>query len=414
MTRRAYLVLLMAGVTFVFALATGFVLFYRLVYILLLVLVGSFLWSRMIPWRLEARVDRRTEVAQVGDYAEERIRVENRSRIPKVWLEVDDPSDLPGHAAGRVISLSAHSFRSWRVRTLCRRRGVYTVGPLVVRAGDPFGLFQQKRAFLGSRQVVVYPRVVDLPTFRIPSSELVGDGALKMRSLSTTPQASSVREYLSGDGLNRIHWPSTLRLGRLMSKEFDAGFGADTWLLLDFQASVQAEVEEESTDETMVTIASSIASKLLGVQLPVGLIAHGAGRTFLPVQRGTAQVHHILEQLARARAEGTAPLEQVLAAEERLFNRYSTLILLTPSPHEEWLTAVRVLQQRRIRLAVVLLDPSTFGGRGSLEHLLGQLAVQVVPAAVVRRGDDLDTALRRLQGSVPEAVAAGQGRPSWI
>lgn len=414
MTKRAYLVLLLVGITLVFGLATGFALFYRLVYILLLVLAGAFLWSRLSLWRLETQVDRQVKMAQVGDSIGERIRVSNPTWITKAWLEVEDLTDLPGHATGRVLTVPAHSFRSWRIETLCRRRGVYTLGPLRARSGDPFGLFQRERTFPGSRQIVVYPRIVELPTFRIPGSELPGDGIVKMRSLSTTPQVAGIREYLYGDNVNRIHWPSSLRLGKLMSKEFDVGFTTDTWLFLDFQAAVQAEIEEESTDETMVAAAASIAAKFLSMQLPVGLIAHGAERYFLQAQRGAAQMNHILEQLARARAEGTAPLEQALAAEERLFNRFSTLIILTPSSHQEWLTAVQVLQRRRIRVVVVLLDAVSFGGRGTPEHLLGGLAVHGVHSTVVHRGDDLDTALRGIQGSVfPESVAVKE-RTEWI
>jgi len=404
----------MAGLALVFGLATGFVLLYRLVYILLLVLATSFLWSRLTLWRVEASADRRTLRTQVGGYAEERITVRNPTWLTKLWLEVEDLTDLPGHQNVELVTLPARSFRSWLVRTLCSRRGLYTIGPLRVRSGDLFGLFQGQRILPGAHQLLVSPRVVPLPSFRVPGSDLVGDGAVKLRSSAVTPHASGIREYVYGDSAHRIHWPSTLRLGKPMSKEFDIGFTTDTWLFLDFQASVQAETGEDSTDEVMVTIAASVASRLLRAQLPMGVVAHGGERYFLPTQRGVAYLDRILEVLARARADGSVPLEQALAFEERLFNRYSTLIILTPSAHEEWLAAVRVLRQRHIRLAVVLVDALSFGGRESPEPLLKKLGAHGVPSTLVRRGDDLDVALRGIQASVPQGVVSGRERLAWM
>ncbi len=404
----------MAGLALVFGLATGFVLLYRLVYILLMVLAVSFLWSRLTLWKVGAQAERRTVKTQVGGYAEERITVRNSTWLTKLWLEVEDLTDLPGHQNVQVLTLPARSFRSWLVRTLCSRRGLYTIGPLRIRSSDLFGLFQGQRILPGARQLLVYPRVVALPSFRVPGSDLVGDGSVRLRTSAVTPQVAGLREYVYGDSAHRIHWPSTLRLGKPMSKEFDIGFTTDTWLFMDFQASVQAETGEDSTDETMVTIAASVASHLLRAQFPMGVVAHGGERYFLPAQRGVAYLDRILEVLARARADGSVPLEQALAAEERVFNRYSTLVILTPSAHEEWLAAVRVLRQRHIRVAVVLVDALSFGGRESPEPLLKKLEALGVPSALVRRGDDLDVALRGFQASVPGGVASGRGRLAWI
>ncbi len=414
MTRRGYLVLLLAGITLASGLATGFALSYRLVYILLLILAASFLWSRVTLWKVQAEAERHTTRTHVGDVADERVWVRNTTWLTKLWLEVEDLSDLPGHSSPRVLHLPARSFRSWKVETLCRRRGLYTLGPLRVRAGDIFGLFRWERAFSGSQQLLVYPKVVDLPSFRVPGSDLMGDGAVKMRTTGVTPQVAGLREYVHGDSAHRIHWPSSLRMGRLMAKEFDIGLTTDVWLFLDLQASVQAENGEESTDETMVTIAASIAARVLRTQLPVGLVGYGAERYFLPSQRGAAYLDRILELLAGSRAGGTVPLEAALAAEERLFTRFSTLVILTPSAHEEWKEAVRVLRQRRIHVAVVLLDASTFGGKWSPERGVSSLAAQGVPSATVRRGDDLDEALKALQGSLPQTAIRERERVAWI
>ncbi|HEY8836530.1 MAG TPA: DUF58 domain-containing protein, partial [Dehalococcoidia bacterium] len=100
-----------------FALATGFWLLFRLAYVLLAAVPLCFVWSRINLSGLEVTVERRIDRAQVGQTTDERITVRNRSLFPKVWLEVDDPTTLPGHRPGRVVTLGGRQRRSWRTQT---------------------------------------------------------------------------------------------------------------------------------------------------------------------------------------------------------------------------------------------------------------------------------------------------------
>ena len=60
-----------------------------------------------------------------------------------------------------------------------------------------------------------------------------GDNTTRKRSHDLTPHAASVREYAFGDSISRVHWNSTARLGKLMSKEFDLDRSGDIWILVD-------------------------------------------------------------------------------------------------------------------------------------------------------------------------------------
>ena len=73
-------------VTIISGLATGFGLFYRLIYILLLTAVLSFIWNWVSMLGLDVSVDRRTKRARVGDDIEERITI--RNHIPAAQAEL--------------------------------------------------------------------------------------------------------------------------------------------------------------------------------------------------------------------------------------------------------------------------------------------------------------------------------------
>ncbi len=374
-------------------MATGFGLFYRLIYILALTAVFSFIWNWMSMLNLEVSVDRRTRRVRVGDDIEERITIRNHSPWPKPSLEVEDVTDMPGYSSGRELSLSTRGFRSWRTLSPARKRGVYKLGPVRVSNTDAFGLFRRERDFGGQDELVVYPRTLALPDFEIPSGFLTGESSSRRRSHNLTPHAASVREYAFGDSMSRIHWNSTARTGRLMSKEFDLGMSSEMWLVVDLHRDVQAGELEESTDEYAVSIAASLSQKYLQAQLPVGLLAYGDARYLLAADTGAGQHERIMEYLARGKSEGTVSLEDALAQEEQLWGTHSSLVIITSSHRIGWATAVRELVRRRVRVAAIVVDGSSFGGMFETMRVIPELYDAGVAPFVVRMGDDIPVAL---------------------
>ncbi|MBI2171081.1 MAG: DUF58 domain-containing protein [Chloroflexi bacterium] len=392
MKKRSLLVLALTLIVLIFALVTGFPLLMRLFYVLTLAIAGGYLWAWLNLRWLEAHIERRTQRVHVGQPVEERITVRNTSFLPKPWLEVTDLTDIPGHYTGQVVGLTGRGFRSWRTRTLARRRGVFTLGPLRIATGDPFGVFRLERSYHGQQQVIVLPAVVPITRFFVPSADLTGDGQLRLRSQQVSPHVASVRDYLAGDSLSRIHWPSTARQGRLMVKEFDLGLTSDIWVLLDMEAAAHAAQGEETTEELAVTAAASLARYFLGRRLPVGFAASGADFSLLPPDSHGIQDGRILDLLSRAQANGDVSLVQAVARLDSLLTRHTTLVVVTPSAEPSWLEAMGVLGQRGVRLAAVLVDATSFGGAdtSALAPLLRTLGVAPY---VVGKGDNLAAAL---------------------
>jgi len=379
--------------------ATGFGLFYRLFYILGLTLILGYLWNLISVQSLEVSVDRRSRRVRVGDNVEERLTIRNLSALPKPTLEVEDLTDLPGYSSGMAVSLPTKGFRSWRTQMPARRRGVYTLGPVRVSNTDAFGIFRRERFFCDTDQLIVYPRTHYIPEFAIPAADLSGDSSTRRRSHDLTPHASSVREYAFGDSISRVHWSSTAKLGKLMSKEFDLGQSSDVWILVDLHRDVQAGELEESTDEYAVSIGASLSRKYLEAGLPVGLIAQGDQRYFLPADTGTGQFERILEFLALSKSEGSVALESLLAEEEQLWGYHSSLIVITPSNRPDWVTALRELMRRRVRVAVVLIDGASFDGFFNTEDVVPHLYVAGIPPYLIHKGDDIPVALSRVYTS---------------
>jgi len=382
------------------ALSTGFWLPARLAYVVLLSIPVAYFWARANTRDLQVTVERPQDRLQEGQEFQERITVKNLSWLTKLWLEVDDPSDMPGHSARQVITLGPRESRTWRTSTLCRLRGLFSVGPVRITTGDPFGFFRYTNTYGRPQHVLVYPRATELPNFYVPPANLPGEGRFRRRTHYVTPNASGVREYEPGDSFNRIHWPTTARTNQLMVKLFELDPASDIWVVLDLDKSVQVGEGEEGTEEYAVRLAASIARFFLVANRSVGFISYG-NRLFVEnAERGAQHFTRILEALALSRAVGDVPLGTLITEEGKRFGRHTTVVVVTPSTSEDWVASLQFLAERGVKVAAVLLEPSTFGGSENALMVFGSLAASDVYTYLVRRSDDLITALALgLEGS---------------
>ncbi|MDE2900660.1 MAG: DUF58 domain-containing protein [Chloroflexota bacterium] len=398
---RFHVVLLLLTLALLYAMATGFVVYYQVSYALILALIGTFVWGRVGLWGLDVRVQRRLGYREVGGTFVSQISVTNTAG-PKPLLVVQEENSFPGPNGGRVINLSTHTTEMWANRIVAARRGDYTIGPITVTSSDPFGIFRHNREYGTVQQVVVYPATVPLPLFSLPRRGSPGEGERRSPFASTSPMVSTVREYLPTDTFGRIHWPTTARTGQLMVKQFEQDTGSDVWLVLDLHRNVQAGEGDESTEEYGVTIAASMAHRLLDAGMSVGLFAHGREPVYELPGRGYAHQDRILRALATARATGGVPLESVLEEGRRLGLDQSTMIIITPSVDPRWPEAASWLFRHGSQVSTVLLDPASFGGLGEIQAVADRLATGGVRTFAVRQGD-----------SLPQALARPLYMPSW-
>jgi uncharacterized protein (DUF58 family) len=394
LTRRTIGILVLLAVVAFYTFGTGFPFFFRLLYTILLVLLIGLVWAWLNLRKLEVQLTRSEHRGQVGGYLEGRIRVISHTRLPKSWLEVTEVTDLPEYSAGRGLALVREQSRTWRIQTYLARRGVYRTGQVEVISRDPFGLFELRRRFLQPQAYLVLPATQPLPDLDSRFANLPSDSRVTRRSDHITTDVASVREYTHGDSLTRIHWPSTARMNTFMVKEFDMGISAEAWVLLDLQRSVHLGDAPDNTEELAVTVAASLISRLLELSMPVGLAADGDQTYLLRPDSSPEQQGRLMEALAAVRAQGQTTLERFIYDLHPHLNRFNTLTIVTPSARGEWIPAVDSLRRSGINVAVVLVDPQSFGGSADVQASLNSLFMNDVPTYLVKRGQPLNEALR--------------------
>ena len=393
-------------------LFTGRAFFFNLAYLLGGLLFVSLLWSVFsVRWIAIGRKTRARR-AQVGRSLNEVFTVQNRAILPKLWLEIRDESDLPGHRASHVIpALGTRSSYRWYVETPCLVRGEFRLGPMTVISGDPFGLFSSLRRVGATSRIIVYPATVPLDKVELPLGVLSGGDAERRRAHFITTNAAGVREYVAGDSFNRIHWASTARKDRLMVKEFEIDPQADVWLIVDFSRSSLVEDPglrrfngdgaviptspgiPASTEEYAVVVTASLAQYFIELERALGFVAYVPHREVYQPERGNKQLMRVLETLAIARSRSVYTLGQMLALETPYLTRGTTLVIVTASLDPAWIAEAQILSRRGIRPMCVLIDPASFGGLGNPDETRSMLRLGKIPSVLVRQGDDLTAAL---------------------
>ncbi|MGM0817767.1 MAG: DUF58 domain-containing protein [Actinomycetota bacterium] len=189
---------------------------------------------RVAPERLEP--DEPFEVA---------IDLRNDGRLPLGTLLAEDacPPALAtlrsGVAAAPRALLSGLPPRATRTASyeaLPPGRGRWRIGPLSIAVRDPFGLAEQRRRYEATSTVLVWPRLVDLPSGRLPGTSLGGGAAERRRLLDVGDEFHTMREYHPGDDLRRVHWPSTARRAKLMVRQHEQPWAAQATVVLDTRA----------------------------------------------------------------------------------------------------------------------------------------------------------------------------------
>jgi uncharacterized protein (DUF58 family) len=286
-----------------------------------------------------------------------------QDRLPE-WLARDgDPRPILAPLAANGADTVTYSLRP-------AKRGCFQVGPLEVTATDPLGIFHFQHELSGTAELLVYPQTVELPWI-FPA----GGGPYGASSTHTAEMRGEgsefygIREYQPGDPLRRVHWRSSARMGRLAVVEYEHDVAVDLTLVLDARRGSDVGHGIETTLETAVTIAASLARMVLEQGNRCRLVipgilgsSHSAslGASRRGGDRGMETLHGILDRLARVQAEQTETAADGVAAALTEAERDSTMALITSVWDEAARRAVTALTDAGMRAMVVYVDPESF------------------------------------------------------
>lgn len=207
------------------------------------------------------RVERTVRPRQLhhGADATSTLTITNQGRLPTASLELADriPAALGTGADTRLRPLAAGATITFRTRLEGMRRGRHTLGPLQVVLRDPFRLVARRHRIDALGELLVLPQVLDLPAGLPLGGAQASSGTGNPRPLATGEDRSTVREYVRGDDLRGVHWPSTAHRGKLMVRQAEAPQDPRAVVVLDRRLERHDPAGRPGSFETAVVAAAS-------------------------------------------------------------------------------------------------------------------------------------------------------------
>src|ERR671919_2306011 len=189
--------------------------------------------------RLEVHRRVSPERARSGQPVEVRLAIRNEGRGSAPLLLLDDriPLELAGNARFALNGVEPGGRRETTYEIRPPRRGRYEIGPLDISFVDPFGLAQTHFEVIGSTPLLVHPRIETLALPRdLGHHRSMSMSALRQLSGARGEDFYTLREYVEGDDLRKIHWPSTAKRGRPMIRQEETPWHTRATIMYDDRA----------------------------------------------------------------------------------------------------------------------------------------------------------------------------------
>ena len=276
-------------------------------------------------------------------------------------------------------------------------RGRYHLDHGRLVASDPLGLAHAEVDVETAPFVTVRPRVPELYTL-FTDTGTWGDGgrrALVRRASGLEPHG--VREYLEGEPLRAVHWPTSARRGELMVRELEDAPRESVAVVLDpDDATVAGPPGDSSLDDAVRAAAGIVRAHALRSRRVLLVIA--AAEPLLQRVPGLGQDWELaLDALAAVEPARRTALGELIAPQSAV-GGVRELVVVTARP--EAVTDALVARAAMGRSsALVAVDAPTYAGRppSRSSSTLLRLAAAGVALAVIRHGTSLPEALAGLR-----------------
>jgi uncharacterized protein (DUF58 family) len=282
--------------------------------------------------------------------------VENSSRRPVLFIEIQENLPCPINVAPRfhksrvlkpipgnkeaVLRLTRTTYLMSRQRLERRMpaviplRGLYYFPGAVMRSGDFFGLFDKRREFRCSSEIVVKPA----PAVGAPELSAMGGflGSVSVRRFIMEDPVLTMgfREYTGREPQKAIAWKQSARFGSLMVKNYDHTLEPSVTVLLNVDC--QGQDRDEQRIERCFSLTRTVCETLEKRGIQYGFITNAA--TAGPLSRwkyiaeglGSSHLAVILEGLGRSTYDFRESYEETLERAVRLAESGRSHIIITP------------------------------------------------------------------------------------
>lgn len=315
-------------------------------------------------------------IVEIDEEFEVESILENKKIIPVTFLKVNEeyPSSLEYmNTASTVKSNNAmtHSMTMLllpfqrikrKYRIMAKKRGRYLCKNVTLIVGDILGLKNFDMSLSVFHEIVALPKKIILDEEIVPYGDFNGDVSVRRWIIEDPILTVGVREYTGMEPQKTIHWPSSLRTGRLMVKKFDYTTDNRVMVLLNVETCKPFWLYTDYEKiERCISLVRSIAEELEDGGIPYGFGSNGMimgkykGEITMPGW-GPAHYNEIIERLGRISYSITHQFEDMMAEVISKKIQYGTYIMVMPYVLDQYVEYINFLSNQCEKFIIIAID----------------------------------------------------------
>jgi uncharacterized protein (DUF58 family) len=347
--------------------------YYIFIFVLILILVLAEITGRKGFDRLSIRREMAVNSAGEGEDIKLSIIIENNKWLPISFLLISEkiPNELGFFEDESMISSGESNYHTTRLNIkgyemvkrsytiTSTKRGTYLLRDVRVSLGDAFGIYTNDKEFQDFEELLVYPKLIDLQKLEFNTTSFLGDTIIKRWIYKDPLYIKGIKEYNVEDRMKDIHWKSSLKMNKLMVKDYD--YTAEMELMIIFNVEC-GEPYWSSIDGTAIergaALCASLSNQSIKEGISVGLwtnsqLVNYGDETIREVMPSLNSFSHIMEFCARIDYTPRLSFNEYLIEKSRNFNKNTTYVIVSAFLNDESIAVISRLVRSGFMLKLI-------------------------------------------------------------
>ncbi|GAA0125172.1 DUF58 domain-containing protein [Clostridium senegalense] len=305
------------------------------------------------------------------------IIIENNKKLPIAFLNIAEniPEGINYYGEnlnfkeGQVLwhnsSYSIGSYkRKVRTYTLCGKRGTYLIKNMKVTIGDFFGLNTSVKEIEDYIEILIYPRINPLGDYNFDITNFNGNDTVRRWIQKDPLYIKGIREYNVEDRMKDIHWKSSLKMSKLMVKDYDFTSERELVIIFNVQCAEKAwQNIQKSVIEEGIRLLGAFSNKALKEGIPTGAWTNAQLLSY--VENYPSQIKPELNSFGKimemcARIDYSAKKKFVDYLKQNIKNFYNncTYVIITPYLDEESCKILSDIVKKNVNIKIIDISQS--------------------------------------------------------
>lgn len=303
--------------------------------------------------------------------------LENKKLLPITFLQIyeeyPDVIEYKGKVdikksvdkISHIMNMTLLSYQRIRrtYRVSCSKRGRYLIRDASMSVGDILGLRVYTEDVIMLQEVVVLPKPYNINERFVPYGSYNGDLSVRRWIIDDPIMIVGIRDYTGLEPQKTIHWPSSLKAGKLMVKKFDFTTDNRVMVILNIEAFKPFWMKIDSAAiEKCVSIARTLFEEFEAEGISYGfatnseIVAPYKISNIIPAGWGRTHLESIIESLGRVDYGIYMTFEELMGKLSGNRSSYETYVIITPVVLDSYVEYINSLSMNCQKLVLLSLN----------------------------------------------------------